>query len=592
MAGNDVRLRYITDVSSSLAAMGGVEKATRKQIAEVNRATAALAAYDRAQAAMQGQATKTVSGLNATRGAAQNLQAQIFDIGVGLQGGQNPLTILTQQTPQVIQALSGAESVTAVFAATLANMATVLVPIAAVITAVYTAWQFYSEDTDRANRITEEVSKVHRDMQPVLDDTRLALLDVAEATGELTAAEAAHIRSAISGLAKWRAAQQDNLARVRELNKAQQGWSAQIGDLGERIADLTHGVLPLTYVIDAFTTSTAENQQEIDALNEALRGSTSQLSSNVEAHDAATAAQRRNKAAADASREAIRAQREELEALERIERMRAALADDLARVIEHMSAEEIALTHALEKVDEAEQATAITAYEASALRRDAVAQLLDAQEAAYARDQEAYRAAEEKKRLEAERTAAMQRQLTSAYITSVTDSYGSIGSILVSVNDMVSSSTGKVSAAVLGAAIGLGVAQAEIQGALAAITAIGPPPTGYGPTPIGLAAAAAAELAAQASVATIVATNLPKFHDGGIIPGPKGAEVPIMAQAGERVQSIAEVDSGRRAQPIVVVSEMRYKHRMLDRVLGDHLAMPTTNLSKALRGLRGKVGHA
>lgn len=34
---------------------------------------------------------------------------------------------------------------------------------------------------------------------------------------------------------------------------------------------------------------------------------------------------------------------------------------------------------------------------------------------------------------------------------------------------------------------------------------------------------------------TLDTPNLPRFHEGGVVPGPRGAEVPIMAQAGETV---------------------------------------------------------
>ena len=33
--------------------------------------------------------------------------------------------------------------------------------------------------------------------------------------------------------------------------------------------------------------------------------------------------------------------------------------------------------------------------------------------------------------------------------------------------------------------------------------------------------------------------DLPKFHSGGVVPGPRGADVPIMAQAGETVTPAA-----------------------------------------------------
>ena len=39
---------------------------------------------------------------------------------------------------------------------------------------------------------------------------------------------------------------------------------------------------------------------------------------------------------------------------------------------------------------------------------------------------------------------------------------------------------------------------------------------------------------------TLGMPNIPEFHKGGVVPGPKGAEVPIMAMAGERVLSLEQ----------------------------------------------------
>jgi hypothetical protein len=38
--------------------------------------------------------------------------------------------------------------------------------------------------------------------------------------------------------------------------------------------------------------------------------------------------------------------------------------------------------------------------------------------------------------------------------------------------------------------------------------------------------------------------NLPTFHRGGVVPGPFGREVPILARAGEVVQTAAQAASG------------------------------------------------
>lgn len=51
---------------------------------------------------------------------------------------------------------------------------------------------------------------------------------------------------------------------------------------------------------------------------------------------------------------------------------------------------------------------------------------------------------------------------------------------------------------------------------------------------------------------TISAPHLPKFHGGGIVPGPTGTEVPIMALAGERIDAIGSSSSAPSAPQFVL----------------------------------------
>jgi phage-related protein len=61
---------------------------------------------------------------------------------------------------------------------------------------------------------------------------------------------------------------------------------------------------------------------------------------------------------------------------------------------------------------------------------------------------------------------------------------------------------------------------------------------------------------------TIGLPDLPKFHSGGIVPGPYGAEVPIMAMAGETV-----IPRGRNAEDVTVVSKVYIDGREIHQAL-------------------------
>lgn len=62
---------------------------------------------------------------------------------------------------------------------------------------------------------------------------------------------------------------------------------------------------------------------------------------------------------------------------------------------------------------------------------------------------------------------------------------------------------------------------------------------------------------------------LPKFHDGGIVPGPRGADVPIMAQAGETIIPAGAGGGGMGGGITVIVEGSVITERDLGRVVAD-----------------------
>ncbi|MBB4616903.1 phage tail length tape measure family protein [Sphingomonas abaci] len=86
--------------STSQSGMSKIEKAAAQAEAQVQESAAAMGgAFKRA-------ANDIEAGSARAANASRNLGRQISDIGVGLTGGQNPFLILSQQAPQVADALA------------------------------------------------------------------------------------------------------------------------------------------------------------------------------------------------------------------------------------------------------------------------------------------------------------------------------------------------------------------------------------------------------------------------------------------------------------------------------------------------------
>ena len=126
---------------------------------------------------------------------------------------------------------------------------------------------------------------------------------------------------------------------------------------------------------------------------------------------------------------------------------------------------------------------------------------------------------------------------------------------------------------------GAAIASAVISGAQAAIAALAPPPTGFGPA-VGLGMLPIIAGITGTEIA-LIANQKPSFHQGGIIGG-QGDQM-ITAQGGEAVLNKAAVaglggqsgvdslNAGGVAGGAVVV-QMVYKQRVLDELLVDNLA--------------------
>lgn len=178
------------------------------------------------------------------------------------------------------------------------------VAAALAIGAVSIAAKAWGEDGERAAATAARVEAAHKAMGAIAGDTRLKLIDLALATGVLTEAEAAHATIGIKALGAWHTATADTLKRQRELTAANAGWSAAIGDAGERLGEYVGRLNPTVKLIDAFTRSTSENREEQAALDAVIAESIETLRKNREATESLTKAALDHAAAVRAQKKA------------------------------------------------------------------------------------------------------------------------------------------------------------------------------------------------------------------------------------------------------------------------------------------------
>ena len=100
-------------------------------------------------------AATAASSTGAVGAAMGNLRSQLIDVGVGLQGGQNPLTIISQQGPQIVEAFLSAEGAASAFIATLTSLSVVLVPLGLAIAAVAYEHHQAAEAAERQRKLEE-----------------------------------------------------------------------------------------------------------------------------------------------------------------------------------------------------------------------------------------------------------------------------------------------------------------------------------------------------------------------------------------------------------------------------------------------------
>lgn len=559
----------------------GAEEA-RAMAARMNKE---LRALSRTQAKSTASMTQ---GFGAARGAAQNLQAQIFDIGQQLSAGTNPLTILTQQGPQVAQALAGAGGGLAALKTALASTAAMVGPIVVVLGAGYAAWKAYNEESERAATIAANAADVHKALQPILEDTRSKLVDLAEAEGRLSEAEADQVRNSIRGLAQWRGAMDESIQKLDDLRTKQISlWTAVVDNVGA-FADKM-GVLGAVggYMWDGLTTSSAEYGEEIGALDAEIAKSIGILGENVDVtNDLAAATDRgtaAKKAAADAERAWQKAWRESLaimaEDTERVRQVEAGI-ESLGEAQHTAAVAQMDDWQAIEDATRRQLDAILETYQATLLLADTDQQRLDSL-AAYSAAKMEIQAAEavqmqelrdkaaEQSRKDFEREMEQAHRLSQERIGYAMATAGAVEGIAAEIAARGGESA-KFAAGVAKASamfqVGVDTAAAVVKG----IALFGPPPS-----PAGIAAITAASAIGATQAGLIAAEPLPEFHTGGevtanLLPGEFVVNKQGVSAAGK--DQLRDMNAGISPQPAVYAVSI-YRHtRQIQRWKKDGLS--------------------
>lgn len=121
-----------------------------------DEAAAAARRVQAATAAVDAPMRAASASMGAAAAATGNLRAQLIDIGVMLQAGASPLTILSTQGPQVAEAMLQMRSAGVSVTSVLGGLGPILLALAPAVLALGGAWAYLSAQLDAANRQAAE----------------------------------------------------------------------------------------------------------------------------------------------------------------------------------------------------------------------------------------------------------------------------------------------------------------------------------------------------------------------------------------------------------------------------------------------------
>lgn len=427
-----------------------------------------IGARNRQLASTATAATAATGGVGAAMG---NVRSQIIDIGVQLQGGQNPLTIISQQGPQIVEAFLSAEGAASAFIATLTSLSVVLIPLGLAIAAV--AYEHH-----QAAAAAEKQAKLEEALKATVERSTKAQQSFAEqikdyterqyvAAGVIDATTAAHNRERQALQAK---AKEQQGAAVAEVAAAEAALK-NVGTMDtstKAYRDAARAVLEAKTRQEDIIRSSREAAAEFEitaaAEEAAARATKDRAADSKAASKAATAA-------AKAERMELQLLLREIAATEAAEKARIAAFDHAKKGLDKLHAStQAAVVTEIERIQLAaqaarEQATGF-AYEAQAASRSsderkAIArelaetlQLINKQEVQDVAEAEAKKVEEARKAAEAMASAQLQAQ------QDIADTIAAASGGLASIAGLVG---GPVAGAVTDLVLNLGDAVAQVQ---------------------------------------------------------------------------------------------------------------------------------
>lgn len=272
--------------SQFVAALGGMRKATDET----------------------GETSKKASG------NISGLVRQLNDVGVMAAMGASPMQILTTQGEQMVFAFKEAGGASGVLAGILGSALVMGAAIGgAEVAALYYTLQGYRDEAAQSEKQTAILNAGFEAMRPILDGTRDALIDLKEATGALTEAQADMERVAVRAFGTLQQATKDARAEIVKLHEAQSSVTTQVVDTIESAGRAVFGdSAPGVMIFDALTTNAKEYQGQIDAQNQTIREAQDATKALVATQQLAIQADNDSKSAKERETAAIKANREEL----------------------------------------------------------------------------------------------------------------------------------------------------------------------------------------------------------------------------------------------------------------------------------------
>lgn len=172
-----------------------------------------------------GTAPGAAEGTARNAAAMSNLRSQVVDMGVMLQGGANPLTIIVTQGPQVAEALASMDGGIAGVISKLAAFGPAAAVVTAAVLALGGAWLYYADQLEEAEAAAEGAASAATRAQKAHAEWSGISADLAQEVRVVSGALTEEGAAAEDQIASWEASRQAHraiLAEKYELTKAAQ----------------------------------------------------------------------------------------------------------------------------------------------------------------------------------------------------------------------------------------------------------------------------------------------------------------------------------------------------------------------------------